>query len=104
MGKTTAKNAGKPKRVYPAVTKFYKDQAGEWRWQIKKGRNIIDASTEGYINCIDCKESYFNSALEKVRLFTRVFIGDEANNAIKEMEGWKAQFITSKQNIYKFTA
>ena len=34
---------------------FYKDKKGEWRWRrtAANGR-IVGASTEGYINKIDC--------------------------------------------------
>lgn len=88
------------KKTTPVTTKFYKDEAGNWRWQIKKGRNIIDASTEGYINRKDCRENYYNSTKEKVRLFATLFV--KSDHAAENMEEWKTEFINDKKNYYKF--
>ncbi|HRG29206.1 MAG TPA: hypothetical protein PLJ00_15010 [Chitinophagales bacterium] len=45
-------------------TKFEKGKAdGQWRWQTKKGKNVISASTEGYENKTDCVDNFVNSTI-----------------------------------------
>lgn len=47
-----------------AKVTFKKDANGDWRWQIKKGRNITAASTEGYKNRIDCRGNFIQTYLD----------------------------------------
>lgn len=67
----------KSKRVVEAKTRFYKKN-GEWRWQIKKGRHIIGASTEGYKNRIECRENYFEVSIETSRTVSEILKRDGA--------------------------
>jgi hypothetical protein len=96
MTKTTKKTPAKPKRNYPAVIKFYKDNAKEWRWKITKGRHITSAATEGYINLQDCKENFYNTFIDMAKVLDQVFNNEHNFSAVL-----KATFVTEK--TLKFT-
>lgn len=67
MAKTT--------QTVQAKTKFYKDKNGDWRWQIKKGRHVIGASSEGYKNRLDCRENYFEIYIATGSVINKVITG-----------------------------
>lgn len=40
------------------VVEYYQDKNREWRWRLRRGRNIVAVSGEGYANKADCKSGF----------------------------------------------
>lgn len=73
-----------------AKTTFYKDENGQWRWRIKKGRHIIGASTEGYHNRKEARGNYFDQGITMFQSVIRIIAPEMSDPKLREL------FINSK--------